>query len=255
MLHPFDHGLVIGADHGDAQRGDDAGDGGVDSRIQHEIPQDDCQQDVGPEPGHAHLVEHEHGDNHRARCSQPAELDVRGIEQRDHQHGTDVVDDRHREQEQPQRCGAAIAEETEHAHCEGDVGGGRDRPAAHQFTFAADHADIDQRGDRHSGNRCKDRQAARLGGRQLAFDPFAFHLEPDDEEEHRHQSVVDPQVQVVELRDRRPGQLAVEQLLIFARKWRIGREHRGSRNEDEQDAGRSVADEERADGGKNEAES
>ena len=127
--------------------------------------------------------------------------------------------------------------------------------ATQQFGIAAHHADIDQCRHGHPGNGRENRQSPRLGGRQLSFDPFALHFEPDDEEEHRHQTVVDPQVKIVKLRDRRPRQFAVEQLFVFARERGVGCQHGRRRNEDEQDASRRIAHEERADGGKNEAES
>ena len=253
MLHAFDHRLVVRADHRDAQCSDYARDRRVDARIEHEVPQCQGEQDIGPVTRHAHPVEHHHRDHHARRGSKPAELYIRRVKQRDHHDRADIVDDRHGQQEQPQRCGAAIAQQAEHAHREGDVGRRRDCPAAQQFGVAADHPDIDQRRDRHARRRRQDRQAARLRGGELPLDPFALHLEPDDEEEHRHQPVVDPQVQIIELGDRGPGQFTVEQLLVFAGQRRIGREHCSGRDEDEQNARRGVADEERADGGKHEA--
>ncbi len=255
MFHPFDHGLVVGADHRNAQRCDDAGDSGMDARIEHEVPQHQREQDIGPVARDAHLVEHHHGNHHRARCGQPAQLDVGGVEQRNHQHRPDVVDDCHGQQEQAERGGAAIAQQPENAHRESDVGRCGNGPATQQFGIAAHHADIDQCRHGHPGDGRENRQSPRLGGRQLSFDPFALHFEPDDEEEHRHQTVVDPQVKIVELRDRRPRQFAVEQLFVFARERGVGCQHGRRRNEDEQDASRRIAHEERADGGKNEAES
>ena len=75
--------------------------------------------------------------------------------------------------------------------------------------------DVDDRRHDHAADRRDDRQhrLARLG--QLADDDLALDLEPDDEEEERHQPVVDP---VLERLRERPvpdldTDLDVEQLL------------------------------------------
>jgi hypothetical protein len=77
---------------------------------------------------------------HRGRTasappSQPQATPCR-VEQRDHQHGAQIVDHRDREQEQADRGRHATPDQGEHAHGKGDVGGRRNRPAAREAGMA-----------------------------------------------------------------------------------------------------------------------
>jgi len=83
----------------------------------------------------------------------------------------------------------------------------------------------------------------------LPADQLALHFQSDDEEEHRHKPVIDPQMEIFELGNRRPRQLAIEQLPILARKRRIGRQHRGCCDQDQQNAGSGIPDKQGADRG------
>ena len=60
---------------------------------------------------------------------EPPSVEPTRVEERDHDDGTDVVDDREREQEQLQARRHTRAEQREHAHRERDVGGHRDAPS------------------------------------------------------------------------------------------------------------------------------
>ncbi len=82
----------------------------------------------------------------------------------------------------------------EHADSERDVGRSRNCPAADEFGIEARDSEIDQRGDYHSGNCGKDRQAALGRARQSPVEPFALHFESDEQEEDRHQPVRHPLV-------------------------------------------------------------
>ena len=55
-------------------------------------------------------------------------------------------------------------------------------------------SEIDQRRHRHAGRRGDERQPPPRRRRQPAVEELALHLEPDEQEEQRHQPVVDPQV-------------------------------------------------------------
>jgi hypothetical protein len=82
-------------------------------------------------------------------------------------------------------------------------------------------------GSRRSGRRC-----------QASVVPFAFHFEPDQHEEDRHQSVRDPVMQV-QLAGPRQGwsNLPVQHLLICHGKGRIGRDQCQAGRHDQQQAG------------------
>ena len=64
---------------------------------------------------------------------------------------------------------------------------------------------VDQRRNDHAADRREDRQHRLAANRQLADEELALDLEPDDEEEERHQQVVDPvHERLAELPSRRP---------------------------------------------------
>ena len=121
-------------------------------------------------------------------------MDVVGVEDRDDEDRADVVDDGEREQEQLQRRRDAAAEQAEHADGHRDVGGHRDAPAVDGVAAGVDR-EVDQGGDQHPADRGDGRERGASGLPQLALDELALDLEPDDEEEQRHQPVVDPLAQ------------------------------------------------------------
>jgi hypothetical protein len=68
------------------------------------------------------------------------------------------------------------------------------RPAAREAGGGARYAKEDERRDRHSAPRRDHRQSAIGPACKMAVDEFTFDLEPDEQEEQRHQAVVDPVV-------------------------------------------------------------
>ena len=78
---------------------------------------------------------------------------------------------------------------------ERDVGGRGDRPARGALAARGDQREQRDR-ERDTADRRDRRQRGRAPVSQLTDDQLALDLEPDDEEEHRHQRVVDPVVQV-----------------------------------------------------------
>ena len=103
------------------------------------------------------------------------------------------------------------------------------------------HHQVDQRRNTHAGRCCQYGQTPLGSIGQLTVKYLALDLQPDDEEENRHQRVVDPQVQRVELGHRRPRKFAMEQLVVLVRPADVDNDHRQRRNNYEQNAGRSFA--------------
>ena len=74
---------------------------------------------------------------------------------------------------------------------ERDVGRHRHAPAD-DAGLAEVEPDVDQRRDHHAAERADGRQGGALPAGELADQELALDLQADDEEEHRHQHVVDP---------------------------------------------------------------
>ena len=120
-----------------------------------------------------------------------AAVDGGDDEQRD-----DVVDDDDRQQEAAQPVGEARADQGEHAEREGGVGRHRHAPALGRVVAGVE-GEVDRDRDDHPAEGGEHRQGQAAALAQLADVELAPHLEPDDEEEERHQAVVDPVAQVL----------------------------------------------------------
>ena len=166
-----------------------------------------------------------------------------GIEDRDDQDGAEIVDDGERRQEHLQGERHAAAERGQHAQRKGDVGGGRDRPAAQRRRIAPVEGDVEGGRHRHAADGAGDRQRHLRGLRQRALHDLALDLEPDQQEEERHQPVVDPQHQRLAEIDELPGEAepGVEQALDRAGEWRIGQDQRQQRRPQERQRRRRLA--------------
>ncbi len=114
------------------------------------------------------------------------------IEQRDDRHRADIVDDRDGGQKQFERGGHAFPDQRQHTQCERNVGRRRDGPAARQPRIGRRDQQIDERRDDHARQRRHARQDAIVPGRQASIDAFPLDLQPDEQEEYRHQRIVDP---------------------------------------------------------------
>ncbi len=85
-------------------------------------------------------------------------------------------------------------------------------------------ADINERRDRHTADGAEHGKLPLCGGRQLPEIPFAFHFQPDQQEEDRHQSVGHPMDYI-----ERPifghgrTEFEIEERLVGARQRRVGR--------------------------------
>ena len=180
---------------GNAESQGHAGQCRVDTALEHADPEDQADDHVRPELDHAEPVHRHQRGNARSRQAKGQGREFAGIEDCDDDDGAEVIDDRQGHQEQFQRHRHAFAEQGQYAESEGDVGGGRNGPATQGRGVVAIEEPVDQRRHQHAADRrCAGQDDLRRLG-QLAVEHFAFHFQADQQEEHRHQAVVDPQQQ------------------------------------------------------------
>jgi hypothetical protein len=110
----------------------------------------------------------------------------------------------------------------------------RDRPAAAR-RIAPVEGDVEGGRHSHAADGAGDRQRHLRELRQRTLDDLALDLQPDQQEEQRHQPVIDPQHQRLAEIDELPGEAdpGVEQVLHRAGERRIGQHQRqqGRRHE------------------------
>ena len=128
------------------------------------------------------------------RDAQPDETHPVGVEDRDHDDATDVVDDGEREDEdahaeRDRGCPTRVTTPTAKAM---SVATGTPKPSTAPPRLISE---VDQRRDEHAAECRERRQRRRPSVAELTVDELAFDLQADDEEEQRHQPAVDPLVQ------------------------------------------------------------
>ena len=126
-----------------------------------------------------------------SRGEEREHLELRRVEHGDDDDGADVVDDGQGQQEHLDRRHDAAPEQAEHADRHGDVGGHRDAPPVLPGTAHVE-AEVDQCRYDHPAKRGECWRCRLAAIAQLALDQLALDLQADDEEEQRHQAVVDP---------------------------------------------------------------
>jgi hypothetical protein len=119
----------------------------------------------------------------------PGELAA--VTDRNHQNGSDVIDDRKRQHEDPQALRDAPPQESQAADDERGVGRHDRAPAVRAFSAQLERQ-VQGRGHEHPTQRGRDRERGHTRASQLAQDQLALELQRDHEEEERHQTVVDP---------------------------------------------------------------
>ena len=221
---------------------DDAGDGGMDARALHADPEKGGEDEVGQGPADATQVERVHQDGDQCRQAEIAEIDLGGIEQGDHGHRSQVVDDGQRDEKGQQPPWHPVAEQRHDTDGEGDVGRHRDPPAAHSIGTGVE-PDIEQRRHHHAADGGDHRQHGIADVRQLPHQHLALDLQSDHEEEDGHQAVVDPVVHRVLEDAAASGEahLQVKQVLIGLVEGAVGDDQGDDGTADEQDAGGGLA--------------
>ena len=228
-------GQAVGGDR-EGQR--DAGDGRVHAGLEHEVPHGDAEQHVGRGVEDAQAVEGEQGREAAGRVQQVDEMQVAGVVQGDDEHGAQVVQNGQRQQEHLEPGRHAGAEHHQHAQRERDVGRGRNRPAAQGGGVAVVEGGEHEAGDQHAAEGGEGRQGGVPGVGEMAGDELALELQADQEEEDRHQAVVDPQQRGLLQRDGAEVQMhrPVQQQRVLVLPAGVGDDEGGQRADDQHEA-------------------
>ena len=145
-------------------------------------------------PRDRHEAQPEQDGEQAERDQQGHELDVLGVDGRDHEQRHEVVDDDEREEPHAQ-ARRPRRHQRKHAEGEGRVGRHRGAPAVRRWLSGVDRqVDEHRHGEAAERGQHRDRHAAPVA--QLAQVELALGLEPDDQEEQRHEALVDPVAQV-----------------------------------------------------------
>jgi hypothetical protein len=174
-----------------------------------------------------------------------ARVDVRGIDKRDDQQRNEVVDHQDGEQEDAKTVSTIAGGECEGAQGEGGVRRGGDAPPADPGMARSDDqvhgyrsADPAQAGEHRHG------EPAAIA--QLPQVELALGLQPDDEEEQGHQSLVDGAAQIYGERvaGHADGHGLGPERPVAAGPGRVGPDQRGGDRNDEQSRAASLRAEE-----------
>ncbi len=154
-------GFELGAD-GNAKGHHDAGDGGVDAAGQHRHPQQCAHQGVGQGAAHPAEVEADQRRGQRGGDEQGIGIQAVGVEQGDHRHRHQVVDNGQCDQERQEVFRHARPQQAQRADGECNIRGHGDAPAAQAATGMIDR-DIGARGHQHAAE-CRHYWQQRLLG-------------------------------------------------------------------------------------------
>ena len=150
---------------------------GVDAALEHTDPENQADDHVRRNFHHPHAVHHDQRRDAGRSQQQRQTGQFAGVEDRNDDDGTQVVDDRQSHQKQLQRHRDALAEQGQYAKGEGDVGGHRDRPTVERIRIVLVEEPVNQRWDHHPANRRRARQYHLGGFGQMTFKQLAFDLQ------------------------------------------------------------------------------
>ena len=165
-------------------------------------------------------------------------MEVLGIEDRQGQHGKDVVDHRQGGDEHLQAHRRAPSQECEDAKREGDAGGcGRRPPRGGRPTV---HGEVDRRRRQHPADGAQNRQHRRPPVGEGADGHLAADLQADEEKEQGQQALGDPvaDAQRQGARGQTDPESGVDQAAIGRRQDRVGAHQSRGGGHDQHQAGR-----------------
>ena len=87
-----------------------------------------------------------------------------------------------------------FSQQSKHANRKGNVRRCGNCPTTNQGRVAASDNQVGEGGNGHSRTGGNHRQPSICPACQMAIDKFAFYFQPDQQEENRHQRIVDPQM-------------------------------------------------------------
>ena len=188
--------LGLPGDSGSEQAHDDAGDRGMHAGLEDGPPQH--QTEGGEDRGvrDTETVERGDGDGDADGADEVRQIDVGGVEDGDHDDRADVVDDRQRQQQDLDRGRDTRTEERDHTEGEGDIGRHRNAPPCATGTAGVESG-VQQCRHEHAAERGHRRKGEGTSVTELSDDQLTLDLHPDDEEEQRHEQVVDDVAQVL----------------------------------------------------------
>ncbi|MCY1218549.1 hypothetical protein D9M72_304980 [compost metagenome] len=217
------------------QAEDHARQGRVGAGLQQAEPEQGAGQHVGIGGADADVLQAKYQQDAGTGDGETQRVQAAGVEQRNDQHRDYVVDDRQGQQEDAHRRGHGTAQQGQDADGEGDVGSGRHRPALAQ-PFGVVEAEIEQGRHQHAAAGGNHGQCGQLEVGQGAFVYLPADFHTDHQKEHRHQGIVDPEMQGVrddEITDTE-RQRHVPEMFVAAGVGRVGPDQR-SGGRDQQD--------------------
>ena len=172
-------------------------------------PRPDAEHEVDEPRAQPHRLRDEDGAVEEPGCGEWPVVQRPRVEDRDHEERGDVVDDDDREHERPQPVRETRSDQRQQAERERGVRRHRDPPAVCGRSPGVER-EVDRDPDRHAAEAGYERQGEPASLAQLAEVELAARLEPDDEEEERHQPAVHPVAEIerhtgVSEADREPG--------------------------------------------------
>ncbi len=227
----------------------DARDRRVHAGMVHGVPERGPRGRVAEPPLHVSAVHgHEHEGND-GRRQKPGNVQAVAVEQRDDQYAADVVEDRKRRKEDDEAVGNAALEQGEAPHRKSDVRRHGNGPSHAAWARVVESHEDGRRHDHpaHGGDGGQGRSRRRA---ELAAGELPFDLHSHDDEEERHQPVVDE----LEHREARPkaarteGERPGPRAPVYRRQIGVGPGERQHCGEEEEDPTGRFELEERLDG-------
>ena len=170
---------------------------GVHAGFQHRRPQHHPHEDVDTDAAHIKDVQQRQHRNRSGSHAQRQDRQIAGVEQRDNHNGAKIIDDRQRHQEDFQRNRHAASQQGQHPERKSDIRRGRDRPAVTCNRILPGERQEEQRRHHHPTERGNDRERRALAAGKRAQHQLTLNFKPHQQEEHRHQRIVDPQQHVL----------------------------------------------------------
>ena len=152
------------------------------------------EQEVEGTAAHAECAGHEHRGEETGGPEQRDKLQILGVGRRDHDQRDEVVDHDDREDEDAHAVRHAAPDQREHPQRQGGVGGHRDSPAVRRRAAEVER-EVDRDRQRHAADRGEQGERQAPSFAQLSHVELAPRLEPEHEEEERHQAAVHPLAQ------------------------------------------------------------
>ncbi len=194
----------------DREGGQDTGEGGVDPGLEEGHPEAEAQESEGPGAADPGEVQEHQGAEKRGGHPEAAEGELGGVEEGDHQDRPQVVHDGHGGDEDLEGQGHAPPQESQDPQGEGDVRGHGDAPAVGPRAAGVPQG-VDRCRHQHPTHRRRQGEGRLPGLGELPHQDLALDLQAHDEEEDRHQPVVDPEEE--RLGDREVGHRHVDRRL------------------------------------------